>query len=218
MEIWLDSVDTETVRLGNKMGIAGVTTNPSIISASGKNLEEVLEAVLKNQRGPVTVQVLGADAPTMIEQAETLGDFSERIIVKIPVTQEGLKATSALAKLRFSVMVTAVFTPFQALLACQAGAEYLAPYYSRIDDEGKNAFEALDMMLTITEQYGFKTKIVVASLKTLTQVYTCIELGVHAVTLKKELYEKLIADHPATLKCVEQFAKDWKKAKLSRLL
>lgn len=218
MEIWLDSVDADTIRLGSKIGISGVTTNPSIIADSEKSLEDALEGVLKSHRGPVTAQVLADDAPTMIEQGETLRDFSERIIVKIPVTLEGLKAIAALNKLRFPVMATAIFTPLQALLACRAGADYLAPYFSRIEKEGSSAFEAIDTMLTLIEQYEFKTKVVVASLKTLEHICICLELGVHAVTLKEDLFEKLLTDHASTLKCLEQFTKDWKNAKPSRLL
>ena len=133
MDIWLDTTDIKTITLGSRLGIlTGVTTNPSLIANSGLSLEENIDAILKCQSGPVTVQVTAVDHSGIIEQAETLREFSERIIVKIPVTQEGLKAMESLSHLRFPVMATAIVTPYQALFACHAGASFIAPYYSRI--------------------------------------------------------------------------------------
>lgn len=215
MDIWLDTTDTKIITLGNKLGILfGVTTNPSLIADSEKNLEEVLSEILKCQSGPVTAQVTAVDHLGIIEQAETLRDFSERIIVKIPVTQEGLKAIESLSHLQFPMMATAVFTPYQALFACHAGAAYIAPYYSKM----KSPLDTLEAILSIEERYGFETQIVVASLKNEEDLENCLHLGVDGATLKKELFETIIADQSGTFEALDRFSKDWKKAKPSKLL
>lgn len=215
MEIWLDTTDTKTIHLGHKLGIlSGVTTNPSLISKSEKALEDVLKEILKVQSGPVTAQVTAPSHAEIIEQAETLREFSERIIVKIPVTQEGLQAMASLSHLHFPIMATAIFSASQALFACRAGAKYLAPYYSRMD----TPLETLENILFILERYGFDTKMVVASLHDLGEVQDCLELGVDAVTLKKDLFHEFIGEHPQTFEALERFSRDWKNAKPSKLL
>ncbi|MGE0197383.1 MAG: transaldolase family protein [Simkaniaceae bacterium] len=215
MEIWLDTTDIKTIQLGRKLGVlSGVTTNPSLISESGHNLEEVLKEILKAQSKPVTVQVTAPDHQTIVEQAETLRDYSERIIVKIPVTQEGLKAMTALSHLQFPIMATAIFSANQALFACRAGAKYLAPYYSRMN----MPLETLEGINFILDRYNFDAKMVVASLKSLEDIQDCLDFGVDAVTLKKELFEEFLADHPTTFESLDRFSRDWKKAKPSKLL
>jgi transaldolase len=214
MEIWLDTTDIKTVQLGHKLGIlTGVTTNPSLISESEKTLEEILEDILKAQSGPVTAQVTAADHAAIIEQAETLRDFSERIIVKIPVTQEGLRAMASLSHLRIPIMATAIFTTSQALLACRTGATYLAPYFSHLEAP----IEKLESILFMLERYAFETKMMVASLKHFKQIEDCLDLGVDGITIKKELFEEFIADHPKTFESLDRFSRDWKKAKPSKL-
>jgi len=215
MDIWLDTTDIKTITLGNKLGILkGVTTNPSLIGKSGKSLEENLEEILQSQSGPVTAQVTAVDHSNMIEQAETLREFSERIIVKIPVTQEGLKAMNALSHLQFPVMATAIFTPYQALFACQVGASYIAPYYSRMTAP----LDTIEGILLMLERYGFETQMVVASLKDEEDLDDCFQLGVDAITLKKELFDTLIADQSGTFEALDEFSKDWKSGKPSKLL
>lgn len=215
MDIWLDTVDIKAISLGSKLGVLkGVTTNPSLIGNSENNLEENLDAILKCQSGPVTAQVTAVDHSNMIEQAEILREFSERIIVKIPVTQEGLKAMSSLSHLGFPTMATAIFTPFQALLACHVGAHYIAPYYSRM----KSPLDTLENILITLERYDFKAEMVVASLKTSDDLDDCFNLGVDAVTLKEDLFQILTEDQSGTFEALDQFSKDWKSGKPSKLL
>ena len=220
MELWLDGVDTKLIKWGSQLGVLhGVTTNPSIIAHSGKNLEEALTGILKSHHGPTAVQVLAEQADDMIEQAETLRDHSERIIVKIPVTQQGLKAMHAcLSHLQLPIMATGIFTPFQVLLACHAGAVFLAPYYAHIKETGTPPETALSVMLHTIKTYGFESKIVAASLNSLDQVATCLELGAHAVTLKPDLFHQLITDHPLTLGAIKTFNQAAKKKPSSNLI
>lgn len=215
MDIWLDTTDIKTITLGSRLGILmGVTTNPSLIANSGLSLEENIDAILKCQSGPITVQVTAVDHSGIIEQAETLREFSERIIVKIPVTQEGLKAMESLSHLQFPVMATAIVTPYQALFACHAGAAFIAPYYSRI----LNPLDALEGIILMLDRYGFETGIVAASLKTEEHIDDCFQLGIDAITLKKDLFETFIADQSGTFEALDRFSNDWKKAKPSNLL
>lgn len=215
MDIWLDTTDIKTIALGSKLGILeGVTTNPSLIAESGKALEEVLRDILKTQSGPVTAQVTAVDHSNIVEQAETLHDFSDRIIVKIPVTQEGLKAMHSLSHLEIPIMATAIVTPYQALFACHAGAHYLAPYYSRMP----KGVDALEEILLFLDRYAFETKLLVASLKTEEHIEDCFQLGVDAITLKKELFQTFIADQSGTFEALDRFSSDWKKGKPSKLL
>ena len=215
MDIWLDTTDIKTITLGSKLGIlSGVTTNPSLIAESEKTLEENIDTILRSQSGPMTVQVTAVDHSGIIEQAESLRDYSDRIIVKIPVTQEGLKAMESLSHLHFPMMATAIFTPYQALFACHAGASFLAPYYSRIS----SPLDALEGIILMLDRYGFEAELVVASLKTEDHILDCFQLGIDAITLKQELFEKFIADQSGTFEALDRFSKDWKKAKPSRLL
>lgn len=207
MDLYLDGIDTDLIKWASRLGaLQGVTTNPSIISESGMNAGEALRAALKNHQGPVAAQVLANKAEDIVEQAETLRDLSERIIVKIPVTQQGLKAMHSLSHLQLPIMATSILSPFQALLACHAGAAYLAPYYSYME----HPEETIDTMLHTIEHYGFETKLLVASLRTLEQVSHCLTLGVHGVTLKPSLFQEFIADHPKTLDCLEKFREEAK--------
>ena len=219
MEIWLDGVDADLIKKGNQLGaIHGVTTNPSIIAKSNASLEETLSRIEKNHQGPIAVQVLAKKAEDIIEQAETLRDYSESIIVKIPTTEQGLKAMQSLSHLQLPIMATGIVTTFQALLACHTGVSYLAPYYSHIEETGVASENALAAMLHTVEYYGFETKVLVASLRSLDQMTICLEHGAHGVTLKPSLFNELIGDHPLTLKHIEKFSEDAKEGSPSKLI
>ena len=219
MEIWLDTAELDLIESAKQMGILqGVTTNPSIVSKAKMGLEDLLEKILNLQDGPVTVQVTATDAPKMIQQAEALFQFNNRIVVKVPVTSEGLKAIHALNQKHIPTMATAVFETKQVLLAARAGAQYIAPYYSTIceaDIEGSEQFRA---MLKLLERYKYGSKILGASLKSAEHVRQCIEMGAHAVTLNKEVFLALIENNDETVKRMDKFAKDWEGAEKRRIL
>lgn len=219
MEIWLDSVQAESIKLGARLGVLhGITTNPSIIKESGKKLEEILESLLQIQRGPVAVQVTANSATSMIEQADALREFSERIIVKIPVTQEGLKAISSLSHLQIPAMATAVFTPIQALLAARSGAHYIACYLSHMQEQSESMEEELKLMKDLIHNYKFKSKLLAASLKNFDQINLALRLGLSAITLQQELFAEMTQDFSPTVQCIKKFDEDWKKSTPSRLL
>ncbi|MBS0624910.1 MAG: fructose-6-phosphate aldolase [Verrucomicrobia bacterium] len=216
MEIWLDTANLEWIKQAAAMGILhGVTTNPSIAAKSSLPLEELLDQILDLQEGPVTAQVTGETAPEMVKQAEILHSHSSRIMVKVPVTAEGLKAMHALSKKQIPVMATAVFDVNQALLAARAGAAYIAPYYSRICEEDMNGIEVLKTMLKFLNRYGLNAKLIAASIRSPEQVRECAEMGTHAITVNERVFEKLVEAHPWTVEALNRFAKDWSQRKKS---
>lgn len=211
MKLWLDTVDINGVLKGNKLGIlSGVTTNPTLIAESKRHVKPVLHDLLYHQKGPVTVQVVGDIAEEMVREGREYFSFSDRLIIKIPVTPNGLEAIHLLSNLEIPTMGTAVFNSKQALLAALAGADYIAPYLGRIEREGENPWELLKSVLKIFQNGQFKTKILAASLPSCDYVIRCAEIGIHAVTVKESVFEKLIETDPLTEKAVEKFNSDWR--------
>lgn len=207
MKIWLDTSNIHTVERANRLGILfGVTTNPTIVANSQRGLEELLEDLLRVQKGPVTAQVVADTAEEMIEQGQHLFSLSNRLIVKVPVTQEGLEAIHGLSSRGIPIMATVVFTPQQALMAALAGADYVAPYINRMANAGIDPWAALSSMSHIFRQNEIQTKILGASIKQIEQIMKCAEIGIHGVTISDNVFEKLIEDEPLTLQAVQQFA------------
>lgn len=210
MEIWLDTCDSNTIKAAVQFGIIhGITTNPSLLAATHEDPEKVIINLLELQDGPVAVQITAINSDEMIKRALALHAFSDRIIIKLPVVQQGLIAIKKLAEEGVSTIATAVFHPTQALLAALAGADYVAPYLGRMFDAGIEAQASLQSMVTIYRQHGFKTKILAAAIKTTDQIIACAEMGVSAVTLKNTLFGRLMADDAYTLDSLKAFAEDW---------
>lgn len=207
MQIWLDTIDLDAIRDAEESGIIfGVTTNPTILSKA-KNLKDTIQHLLMLQEGPVAVQVTSQDAASMIEEGRAIAAFSERMVVKIPVNHNGLKAMRELCEEQVPVLATSVFDASQAVLAANVGAAYVAPYFSHME----NPKEVLKSIVGIYQENFFDTRIVVASLKNVEDLIYCAEIGVDAVTIKEDLYYKLIAGHPLINKSEEKFSSDWKK-------
>lgn len=210
MEIWLDTVDLDVILQAKEMGILhGVTTNPKLICSKGGCVEDILDKVLQSQSGPVAVQVTNDSASDMILQGEALNKYSFRIIVKIPATQEGFKAIHFLSSKKIPTMATAVFTPGQVLLAARAGASYIAPYFSSILEVDGFGRKNCKTMYDLLERYKFPTKLIAASLKSLEQINSCIEIGVHALTLRKEVFLSLMEAHVETDRKVRLLLEGW---------
>ncbi len=210
MEIWLDSCNHDAVKAACKFNIIyGVTTNPSLLATANKDPHYIIRGLLDIQNGPVAVQVCSTSSEEMIPSGLALNAISDRIIVKVPVTVEGLITMKALIQEHVPVMATAVFQPSQAILATVTGANYVAPYIGRMFDAGLDAYTTLQSMQTIYRQYASKTKILAAALRTPEQVISCAELGISAVTLKEALFKQLLSNDPHTLNCLETFTEDW---------
>ena len=214
MEIWLDTTNIELIKSAEQLGILyGVTTNPSILAKSGRGIEKTLQEILDAQGGPVTTQVVADNADGMISEADRFRTISDRIIIKVPVTVEGLKAIHLLSRQGIPTMATTVFHPNQALLAALAGADFVAPYLSQMEKAGEkageNALELLQSMMQIFSNYHFETKILVASLQDTSRVKQCAEIGVHGVTLKDDVFNMLIENNGLTMQRLDQFTRDW---------
>lgn len=209
MQIWLDSINTDLIQKAKKLGVLyGVTTNPSIL-AKAPNPIDTLKTLLEIQDGPITVQVVGQNPNVMIRQGLKLHEISPRIIVKVPVTNDGLETIHHLSSLQIKTMATVVFHSHQALLACSAGADYIAPYLSHMQKADPNGIGQLQTMKKMIDYYPLKTQILVASIQNLDQISLCLDMGINAVTLKDQIFIELIQDHELTTQRVELFSKDW---------
>jgi transaldolase len=208
MEIWLDSIDEEVIAEGVRTGtIAGVTTNPSILS-NADNVRDTLLRLLDIQSGPVAAQVTSLEPEAMIEEGLSISALSPRLIVKVPVNRSGLIAIKQLRSEKVSVMGTGILFPAQALLASNLGVSYIAPYFSHMSDVG-DAFTALKTMVELLRGSGSGTKILAASVKQIDQIVLLASLGIAAVTIKPDVYHKLLADHPIVEKFSHKFLYDW---------
>ena len=212
MDIWLDTIDLKTIGQAESMGLLdGVTTNPTILSQDERPAEEVLEDLLNHFSGPLAVQVTLHSAADMVEQGKDLRDFSSRIVVKIPVTEEGLVAIKRLSEADIPIMATAIFEPMQAFFAAKAGARFVVPYFSHLGDN------ALSVCLAIQEMQ-LHAKLLVASLKTPEQVLQCATSFFDAVTLKGPLFQTCVTTPTQTLDQLRRFDAAWQEAPTSQLL
>lgn len=215
MELWLDTAEVTAIKKASELGLLqGVTTNPTILSRVSTPAENVLEEILALFSGPVAVQVTVNDAAGMIEQAKDLIEFSNRIIVKIPVTEAGLRAIAHLRTLKIMTMGTAIFEPMQAFLAAKAGASYLAPYFSHIGEQALNVCDTMQQILTSNQ---LQAKLLIASLRTPIHVVYCAQRG-FGMTLPPALFEECITPPDATAQALERFEKAWREAPPSELL
>jgi transaldolase len=214
MKIWLDTTNLDVIEKALRFGILyGITTNPTLIAQSGKKMDLILKELLDVQNGPVTAQVIASDVSGMVEQAKNLNEFSERIIVKIPASQEGLEAIHILSNCNIPTMATVVFKPNQALVSALSGVNYVAPYISQIEKSGHNPWEILNSILTMIKNYSLKTEILAASLSSLEHIQKCAELGIPHITIKDPLFNQLVETVPLTHERIQQFALNWEASK-----
>lgn len=208
MEIWLDTIDTHCVADAAKTGVvAGVTTNPSILSNT-HNVFDTLHSLLDLQPGPVAVQVTSQQAGQIIDEARWLYEFSNRIVIKIPINHQGPVAIAELKKEGIPILGTGILFPTQALLAANHAVAYLSPYFCHMGDLG-NAYETLKTIVEMYKMNTVSTKILVASLKSLEHIVYCTLLGVAGITIKAELYQQLVAQQPVVEGFSQHFLSDW---------
>lgn len=214
MEIWLDTINIEAVKKAAKTGlITGVTTNPSILSKAN-NVPETIEALLDSQEGYVAVQVTSSDAESMIREGKAIANYSDRMIVKVPVNPEGLIALSQLGQEGIAILATGVFLPSQVIQAASLSADYIAPYFGHMH-EISDSTETLKTMTKILRQF-IGTKLMAAALKSVDDIITSALCEVDAVTIKEEIFFKFIEEHHLLKKFNEMFASEWKQAQGSK--
>ena len=198
MQLFLDGSDIDKIRKYCGIGlIDGVTTNPSIILKSGKNMIEVISELAGIVSGSVSAEVSALDSDTMVQEGIKLAEIAENVTVKLPITWDGLKACKTLSNKGISVNMTLCFSSSQALLAAKAGAEYISPFIGRLDDLNLEGIDLISDIKLIYSNYKFSTKILAASIRTTNHVKQCARLGADVATIPLDVFEKLIK-HPLT--------------------
>lgn len=211
MEFFLDTANLEEIRRANAQGLMdGVTTNPTLLSREGGDWRSQMEAICKEVDGPVSLEVVGENADTMIQEAEDLAKFGDNVVIKIPMTSEGLVATRALYRKGVKTNVTLVFSPLQALMAAKAGATYVSPFVGRLDGLAQDGMELIRQIRTIFDNYDFPTRVLVASIRNPMHVLESALIGADTVTVPFKVLTELVK-HPLTDKGLAQFNADWEK-------
>ncbi|HFH7013582.1 TPA: fructose-6-phosphate aldolase [Streptococcus agalactiae] len=209
MNFFLDTANVEAIKTINELGLVdGVTTNPTIISREGRDFETVIKEICDIIDGPVSAEVTGLTANEMVDEARALSKWHDNVIVKIPMTAEGLKATSILSKEGIKINVTLIFTVSQGLMAMKAGASYISPFIGRLEDIGTDPYQLIEALRDIIDIYGFGTEIISASIRSAAHVEAVAKLGSHIATIPETIFDKMV-QHPLTKSGIDQFMNDW---------
>ncbi len=211
MKFFVDTADVEAIRELNDLGMAdGVTTNPSLILKSGRDILEVTKEICEIVSGPVSAEVVALTADEMIAEGRKLAEIAPNIAVKVPLTWDGLKTCKVLSGEGHMVNVTLCFSANQALLAAKAGATFISPFIGRLDDINLDGLDLISDIRTIYDNYGFETQILAASIRTANHVAQCAMIGADVMTAPPSVIKSL-ASHVLTDKGLDQFMKDWAK-------
>lgn len=211
MKIFLDTAQLDEIRQGVAMGLVdGVTTNPSLLARTGQTFEEVAPEITKIVSGPISLEVISDDADGMIAEARELVKIAENVVVKIPMTEQGMVAVKSLAEEGIRCNVTLVFSPTQALLAAKAGAAYVSPFVGRLDDISHLGMEVVEKIKVIFDNYGYDTEIIVASVRNPLHVLDTALIGADIVTVPFKVLKQLFT-HPLTGIGIGRFKEDFAK-------
>lgn len=217
MKFFLDTANIEEIKEINSWGvIEGVTTNPSLIAKEGRVFEEVIEEISKIIDGPVSAEVVSTDADGMVKEGRILSKIKENVIIKIPMTEEGLKATSILSKENIKTNVTLVFSASQAILAARAGATYVSPFLGRLDDIGVSSKALIEEISTIFRNYNIETKIIAASIRNTTHIVDSMLAGADIATVPTKVMKQMVK-HPLTDSGLIKFLEDFKDVKTKEI-
>ncbi|MFH1393255.1 MAG: fructose-6-phosphate aldolase [Candidatus Micrarchaeota archaeon] len=215
MRFFLDTAEVEDIKKGIELGICdGVTTNPTLIMKAGKDHKAVIREIARIVPGPVSVEGVAEDAEGMVKEGEEFSKWGDNIVVKIPMTKEGMKAVRILASKEIKTNVTLIFSAAQALLAAKAGATYVSPFVGRLDDVSEDGMLLINDVLNIFSNYGYETEVIVASVRHPLHVLESARLGAHIATVPPEVLEKLWS-HPLTDKGIKTFKEHHEKHRKS---
>ena len=213
MKIFLDTANLESIKKYNDMGLLdGITTNPTLLSKEGGDPQKTMEEICRIVKGDVSLEVVATDYEGMMEEGRRLRKYGDNVVVKCPMTAEGLKACKALTAEGIPVNVTLVFSANQAILAAKAGAKYVSPFIGRLDDVGKDGMNLIREIKQIFPNYKFKTQILVASIRHPMHVVDAAKIGADVVTLPASVLEKMLK-HQLTDIGLKNFLADWEKLK-----
>jgi transaldolase len=211
MKFFIDTADVNEIREANALGLVdGVTTNPSLIAKSGRRFEEVIKEIAGIVDGPISAEVISLEHEGMVKEADELAKIHKNIVIKLPMTAEGLKATKTLAAKGIKTNVTLIFSPLQALLAAKAGATFVSPFVGRLDDISQNGMGIVEEIRTIFDNYGYDTEIIVASIRNPIHVLDSALIGADVATIPYSVMMQL-AKHPLTDAGIKKFLEDWEK-------
>ncbi|OGR00563.1 MAG: fructose-6-phosphate aldolase [Deltaproteobacteria bacterium RIFOXYD12_FULL_55_16] len=211
MKFFIDTANIEEIKKAVDMGMVdGVTTNPSLIARENKPFVEIIKEICQVVDGPISAEVIALDAEGMVREGRELAAIHANIVIKIPMTTEGLKAVKQLADEKIRTNVTLIFSASQALMAAKAGASYASPFVGRLDDISQNGMDLISDIMNIYENYGYATEVIVASIRNPIHVVDAALLGAHIATIPFKVIAQL-ARHPLTDLGMEQFLADWEK-------
>lgn len=213
MKFFIDTANVDEIKEIASWGIIdGVTTNPSLIAKEGRDFQEVIAEITEIVNGPVSAEVVSEDAEGMLEEAKELVKIHDNIVIKLPMTKEGLKACSELSKNGVHTNVTLVFSANQALMAAKAGATYVSPFLGRLDDISTDGIALIEEIVTIFDNYDFDTEIIAASIRHPLHVKDIALTGADIATIPYKVFEQMVK-HPLTDSGIEKFLKDWESVK-----
>jgi transaldolase len=211
MKFFIDTANTKEIKEAWDLGVIdGVTTNPTLISREKKSPAKLFREICGIVDGPVNAEVVSLDAAGMVKEGKKLAKIHKNIVVKIPMTTEGLKAVKQLSKLKIRTNVTLIFSPNQALLAAKAGASFVSPFIGRLDDISSYGMDSVAQIMEIYDNYGYDTEVIVASIRNPLHVQDAAVIGAHIATIPFKVIEQL-SKHPLTDIGLEKFLKDWEK-------
>jgi len=211
MKFFIDTANVKAIREMEALGVLdGVTTNPTLIAKEGRDFLEILREICEIVDGPISAEVISLETEGMVREARELAKIHKNIVVKIPMTQDGLKATRTLSQEGIRTNVTLVFSSNQALLAAKAGATYVSPFVGRLDDIGQVGMDVVREIVAIYENYGYPTQVIVASIRHPLHVIEAAMAGAHVATIPPSVIEQL-TKHPLTDIGIQRFLADWEK-------
>lgn len=211
MKFFIDTANTEEIKAAKSWGILdGVTTNPTLFAKEDCDFKAGAKSILSIVDGPVSLEAVSLDAEGMLREARDLAKLGKNVVVKIPMTQEGIKAVKQLSSEGVKTNVTLVFSANQALIAAKAGATYVSPFIGRLDDQGWDGMQLIADILMMFEHYGLRTEVIAASVRDPIHVADCAKLGCHVVTVPFAVLRKMFS-HTLTDIGIQKFLEDWKK-------
>ncbi len=213
MKLFIDTANLDEIREISKWGIlSGVTTNPSLIAKEGRDLKQVIKEITQLVNGPISAEVVGETAEEMLEEAEELIKIHPNVVIKVPMTEEGLKAVNEFNTKGIKTNVTLVFSATQALLAARAGASFVSPFLGRVDDIGQNGIQLIEDIAHIFKVHNINTEIIAASIRHNLHVVEAAKAGAHIATIPYKILKDMVK-HPLTDIGIEKFMADWEKTK-----
>ncbi|NGM83271.1 fructose-6-phosphate aldolase [Paenibacillus sp. 7124] len=211
MKFFLDTGNIEEIKRITRLGLVdGVTTNPSLIAKEGRLFKDVIKEIVEIVPGPVSAEVIGLKAAEMLEEAYEIAEWGSNVVIKLPMTEDGLEACYELTKKGIKTNVTLIFSAAQGLMAAKAGATFISPFVGRLDDIGVDGMKLITDLKTILSNYGLKSEIIAASIRNIAHVEQAAIAGAHIATIPGSLLPSLWK-HPLTDNGIERFLKDWEK-------